>query len=423
MVRVPPGVFTMGEDRPQEYKTLYRAGPPHDVELTQGFFMGKCEVTLRQYLAVGLDAPARRRREATLECPITDVSWRDATAFCRKLSELMGRHFRLPTEAEWEYACRAGTRWRFSCGDNLDALERHAWLATNSGKELHPVGEKLPNLWGIHDMHGNAAEWCLDWFDERYYRQSPRICPTGPYHGQRNVVRGGSCADDASRLGSATRNCWPPAKSSPLVGFRVVMDETPTEPLPSATLKPQVLLKVTGAFVEAETASNAARLGGPIAFDGASGGKVLRGFARAGEPPAFRLALEKEMYDVCVALRVVASREQTDNLGKTLAADLMQIVEGQARPVASVVGFRSFVQGQDSGDGPKWLRSEEAFPELSSGKYMLRLICKTPAPECLLDLAGLATVRGNSLPNVLVDGVLKEGGYYIDTGRGAKAEP
>ena len=116
--------------------------------------------------------------------PVETVKWYEASAFGRKLGELPAEQavhvqYRLPTEAEWEYACRAGTTTTWYSGDDEEALKVHAWFVANAGNKLHPVGQKSPNAWGLYDMHGNVIEWCQDWFGDRYYATSPVDDPTG----------------------------------------------------------------------------------------------------------------------------------------------------------------------------------------------------------------------------------------------------
>jgi formylglycine-generating enzyme required for sulfatase activity len=131
------------------------------------------------------------------------VSWDEATRFCKKLSEKTRQAVRLPTEAEWEYACRAGSKTRFCFGDADDGLGDYAWFGANSGDKTHPVGQKKPNAWGLHDMHGNLWEWCSDWYGE--YAADPATDPTGPTTGAGRVLRGGCWGCDAQACRSGTR--------------------------------------------------------------------------------------------------------------------------------------------------------------------------------------------------------------------------
>jgi formylglycine-generating enzyme required for sulfatase activity len=147
--------------------------------------------------------------------------------FCRKLSAMPAeraarRAYRLPTEAEWEYACRAGTATRWYCGDDETSLADVAWCGKDSGKMPHAVGEKKPNAWGLYDMHGNVWQWCADWFTPDYYKQSLPSDPSGPPAGSRRVLRGGNWHDPSSYCRSAFRSFTTPADHSHCTGFRVV---------------------------------------------------------------------------------------------------------------------------------------------------------------------------------------------------------
>ena len=154
--------------------------------------------------------------------PVTCVSWNDAKAFCEWLSSETGNNFSMPTEAEWEYACRAGTETIFYTGNNESVLARAGWYIENSGKKTHPVGQKEPNAWGLYDMHGNIWEWCNDWYDENYYSSSPSTNPSGPAAGSRRVIRGGCWFSNAGFCRSASRSGDPPVPTYSDLGFRVV---------------------------------------------------------------------------------------------------------------------------------------------------------------------------------------------------------
>lgn len=155
---IPAGTFTMGDNS---------GGIPvqaHQVTLTKDFYIGVYEVTQDQYEQVVGSNPSKLKGA---NHPVENVSWKDAVTFCEKLSSLpaeraAGRVYRLPTEAEWEYACRAGTTTAYSFGDDEQDLGKYVWSIENSGNTAHAVGEKLPNGWGLYDMHGNVWEWCLD---------------------------------------------------------------------------------------------------------------------------------------------------------------------------------------------------------------------------------------------------------------------
>ncbi len=208
MVWVPPGRFTMGSPETERGREGSSEGPQTRVELTQGFWMGKYEVTQREYLAVTRKNPSYFQPPdfpEDLDRPVERASWDDAVTYCQKLTEqerAAGRIgtnavYRLPTGAEWEYACWAGTTTRFSFGDALGCgdtceycplLASYMWWCGNGGPGR--VGQKLPNPWGLHDMHGNVWEWCQDW--GYTYPGGAVVDPQGPSTGWFRVVRGGN---------------------------------------------------------------------------------------------------------------------------------------------------------------------------------------------------------------------------------------
>ncbi|MDE0867344.1 MAG: formylglycine-generating enzyme family protein [Rubripirellula sp.] len=219
---IPAGKFTMGEGD-EEY-AAYVPGPGrlrHEVTLTKPFKMGVHEVTQTQYEQVMGVNPSRFKFGAYY--PVEKVSWDDALEFCRRLSDLpaekaAGNVYRLPTEAEWEYACRAGTTTKYSFGDDEADLGDYGWYSENSGRTTHPVGGKLPNAWGLYDMHGNAWEWCQDRWD---YPSGAVTDPTGPSSGSDRVYRGGSWYYTAGYCRSAHRYRHDPWYRSSNIGFRV----------------------------------------------------------------------------------------------------------------------------------------------------------------------------------------------------------
>ena len=150
--------------------------------------------------------------------------WSSAGGCPRCLRSEARRVYRLPTEAEWEYACRAGTTTRWYCGDDESELVDVAWFNKNAGRMTHPVGEKKPNAWGLHDMHGNVWQWCADWFSQDYYRESPSIDPTGPPSGSDHVLRGGTWFYLPSLGRSAFRNSTAFGGHGSMPGFRVVLE-------------------------------------------------------------------------------------------------------------------------------------------------------------------------------------------------------
>jgi len=192
---VRPGEFLMGSDT-NSWGHHPNESPLHRVRITKPFYVGVCEVTRAQYDAVmGTDAAGDAPNR-----PADSVSWRDATDFCGRASAKTGRRVRLPTEAEWEYACRAGatTPWSFGDTDRIDSIQEYAWYGQKAGRAPKDVGGKRPNAWGLYDMHGNVSEWCQDRFGEDYYMLSPTDDPTGPESGIFRVMRGGS-ADHLAR--------------------------------------------------------------------------------------------------------------------------------------------------------------------------------------------------------------------------------
>ncbi len=228
-VRIPSGSFYMGST-PSEAGRDDNEGPVHDVRITRPFYMGKYEVTQAQWKAVMGTTVRQQRDKAIIPWnlkgegpghPMYYVSWEEAVEFCNRL----GRNFRLPTEAEWEYACRAGSQMRFYYGDdpNYSELDQHAWYYGNSDNETHPVGQKKPNAWGLYDMHGNVSECCSD----RYvilgnYEGAGSVDPTGPAfaNGSLRICRGGSWLEKPNICRSASRGGF--ISGCDLVGFRVV---------------------------------------------------------------------------------------------------------------------------------------------------------------------------------------------------------
>jgi formylglycine-generating enzyme required for sulfatase activity len=200
--------------------------PKHRVRITKPFYLAMYEVTQAEYVRVMGVNPSKFTGNPT--CPVDNVTWDEASEFCRKLAELpeeraAGAEYRLPTEAEWEYACRAGTSSTWHSGDDESALHEYAWFAADSGGTTHPVGQKLPNAWGLFDMHGNVFEWCQDlWSDDGYYARSPVDDPTGTSGGSDRVNRGGDYSGGSEFLRAAGRLSDRPSFRAARLGFRVV---------------------------------------------------------------------------------------------------------------------------------------------------------------------------------------------------------
>lgn len=189
-VEVPAGRFLMGSPVGEAGRAADE-GPPREVTMSRSFWLGKHEVTQAQWNVVMKSNPAMFRDfPASAQHPVDGVSWHDAQAYLERLNGLGLGAFRLPTEAEWEYAARAGSADRFPWGDDpaLRELPRHGWYYPRSEGRSHPVGLKEPNPWGLHDMFGGVWEWCADWF--RPYAPGPAVDPRGPAEGKDRCIRG-----------------------------------------------------------------------------------------------------------------------------------------------------------------------------------------------------------------------------------------
>jgi formylglycine-generating enzyme required for sulfatase activity len=218
-ILIPAGEFWMG---PKEETGRKSGVIRHKVGITKSFYMQTTEVTQAQWKAVmGMGNNPSNYSGDNL--PVESVSWNDAQEFIKKLNEkekLAGWTYRLPTEAEWEYACRDGSTTRFCFGDNECGLDNYCWFYENSDIKTHPVGTKKPNKWGLYDMHGNVWEWCADWYGD--YASSPVSDPKGPASGTSRVLRGGCWINCALNCRSAARFGVNPAPRNAIIGFRVV---------------------------------------------------------------------------------------------------------------------------------------------------------------------------------------------------------
>ena len=223
---LPAGRFTMG----QSPVTLGRSWIGScDVTLTKPFYIGVYEVTNAQWKRVMGSVPSKWKDD---DSPVAEVSWDEAVEFCLELSALpeerkAGRLYRLPTEAEWEYACRAGTTTEWSFGDDESLLGEYGWFEGNSGGRTHPVAQKKANPWGLYDMHGNVWEWCSDWFVEHPF--GAVTDPQGPSSGSDRVRRGGGWPTTAWSLQSADRGGDFPSTREAWLGFRVAMTPSAAE--------------------------------------------------------------------------------------------------------------------------------------------------------------------------------------------------
>ncbi len=209
MVSLPAGQFLMGSpDSDPDARDNEK--PPHQVQVN-GFAIGKYSVTQAQYEAVMGKNPSHFKNNSwlknNLQNPVEQVSWNDAQAFCQKLSQITGKTYRLPTEAEWEYACRAGTTTRYYFGDDASQLGDYAWYIANSQSKTHPVGQKKPNAWGLYDMSGNVWEWCEDdWHDNYIGAPTDGSAWINNNDNDYRIRRGGSWYYDPNNCRSAYRS-------------------------------------------------------------------------------------------------------------------------------------------------------------------------------------------------------------------------
>ena len=219
MVFIQGGTFQMGSnDGESDEKPVHR--------VTVGsFYLGKYEVTQKQWKSVmGSDPPALRFKGCE-NCPVESVSWNDVQEFIRKLNQMTGMSFRLPAEAEWEYAARGGNQSRGYTYSGSNDLGEAAWYSSNSSSETHPVGQKKPNELGLYDMSGNVWEWCSDWYDSDYYQNSPANNPIGPSTGSYRALRGGSWNYEPYDCRTADRGWRYPDFRSNSLGFRLCRTE------------------------------------------------------------------------------------------------------------------------------------------------------------------------------------------------------
>lgn len=228
LVWISPGIFMMGSPLGEPRRNAYDDELPFQVTISKGFWLSQYLVTNAQWLKVMGSLPFLLTDENS-DYPVTNVSWYQALDFCNKLNQLFekempeGYKFSLPTEAQWEYACRAGTETVYHSGNSLSDLDRVAWHKENSSGHVHPVGQKEPNAWGLYDMHGNVAEWCFD--TPNRYPSSPAVDWVGVDYESIKVraVRGEAWSAPSNSPGfkSSSRGDYPADKSLQYIGFRI----------------------------------------------------------------------------------------------------------------------------------------------------------------------------------------------------------
>ena len=217
MVFIPGGTFTMGCTSEQGSDCFDEEKPAHQVTV-QDFYIGKYEVTQKEWQKVMGGNPSYFKN--CEDCPVESVSWNDVQEFLAKLNAKTGKTYRLPTEAEWEYAARGGSQRRGYKYAGSNSLDEVAWCYGNSGNKTHPVGQKKANELGLYDISGNVWEWCADWYYE--YPSTAQTNPKGPSTGTDRVRRGGSWIFHAVLCRSAYRSSYIPDDSNGDVGFRLV---------------------------------------------------------------------------------------------------------------------------------------------------------------------------------------------------------
>ena len=225
-VWIEPGTFVMGSPSSEPGRWLDE-GPQHHVTISQGFYLGRHEISQAQWTRVMGTTPwsARNHVRSDPNRPAVHISWGDLQEFVERVNAVAREElYRCPTEAEWEYACRAGTTTRWSFGDDQGQLGEHAWYDENAwavgDDHAHAVGTKLPNPWGLYDMHGNVGEWCQDWYGT--YASGEQSDPSGPANGSERIFRGGHFSYYAQNTRSAFRNSISPGDRVYFIGARLL---------------------------------------------------------------------------------------------------------------------------------------------------------------------------------------------------------
>ncbi|MDR2639627.1 MAG: formylglycine-generating enzyme family protein [Helicobacteraceae bacterium] len=365
-VLIPSGSFTMGcgGDSCQS-----NASPAHTVTISKAFYIGKYEVTQAQWFEITGDNPSEFKGS---DNPVESVSWNDAQAFIKKLNDkepnivIGGKQYRyaLPTEAQWECAARAGANTNYYFGDKDSRAGDYAWYKGNSDKTTHPVGQKLPNKWGLYDIAGNVYEWTADWKDANYYKESPEIDPKGADSGAERVIRGGRWAAGTDPLRSAYRDSFAPDKSDNDIGFRLALVEVEKEETPSAGAKEPPV--TGGGDLGASDALSA------IEFVLIPSGSFTMGCGKQcedNETPAHTVVISKPFY--------MGKYEVTQAQWQTIMGVNPSRVKGENNPVESVSwnDVREFIQKLNASepnmviDGKKY---RYALPTEAQWEYAAR---------------------------------------------------
>lgn len=221
-IKIPRGTFLMGSEyMPNEM-------PVHEVTIDYDILMSKYQVTVEDYMlyaqATGAKMPTDKHTHLGVDVPVRRVTWIDAMAYCKWMSEREGKNVRLPTEAEWEYACRAGSNEKYFFGDNETLLGQYTWYSENSGRVTHNVGTKESNPWGLYDMYGNVWEWTLDRYADNY-ETTPRDGTHHKLYSEKGMtLRGGAWSAELKNCRSARRINLGATSRNYFVGFRVVVE-------------------------------------------------------------------------------------------------------------------------------------------------------------------------------------------------------
>lgn len=219
LILIESGQFIMGGEENNSHPFEY---PEHRVVISKPFYLGKYEVTQAQWLELMDFNPSEVLGD---NLPVESITWEEASEFVRRLNERENTDkYRLPTEAEWEYAARAGIWGFFHFGDDRSLVGDYAWYIENSEGSIHPVGQKLPNAWGLYDTAGNVWEWVQDWYGDTYYAYSPMVDPQGPFSGSMRVARGGAWYEGYSNMYPRHRHMHSPSIRFAGIGFRLARD-------------------------------------------------------------------------------------------------------------------------------------------------------------------------------------------------------